>query len=139
MIVGRTFMASPIAECRILSKRECSAMSWCLHPLRGCPGDTFRTAHDDWKLPLTKWSSTIFVRWPTPLGLNLNRCMRLWNRRAMKLILLGAIGRAGREVLRGKDWFASFSHPNLETGVGSSCDPEVLEALLPGVVRASTR
>ena len=72
-------------------------------------------------------------------GLNLNRCMRLWNRRAMKLILLGAIGRAGREVLRGKDWFASFSHPNLETGVGSSCDPEVLEALLPGVVRASTR
>ena len=47
----------------------------------------------------------------------------------MKPILLGAIVRAGREVLRGEDRFASFRHPNLETKAGNSCGPEVLEAL----------
>ena len=64
----------------------------------------------------------------------------------MKLFLLGANGRTGREVLRsalgdgdmvtalvrGEDRLADVSHQRLETFVGNPCDPRVLEALLPG-------
>lgn len=64
----------------------------------------------------------------------------------MKLFLLGANGRTGREVLRGalgagdmvttlvrgEDRLADVSHQRLETFVGNPCDPGVLEALLPG-------
>ena len=64
----------------------------------------------------------------------------------MKLFLLGANGRTGREVLRGalaagdtvtalvrgEDRLADVSHQRLETVVGNPCDAGVLEALLPG-------
>ena len=64
----------------------------------------------------------------------------------MKLLLLGANGRTGREVLRGalgagdmvtalvrgEDRLAEVSHQRLETIVGNPCDPDVLAALLPG-------
>ena len=64
----------------------------------------------------------------------------------MKLFLLGANGRTGREVLRsalddgdrvtalvrGEDRLADVSHQRLETCVGNPCDSRLLEALLPG-------
>ena len=64
----------------------------------------------------------------------------------MKIVLLGANGRTGRQVLgralsagetvtalvRGEDRLADLSHERLEVRVGSACDPRVLEPLLPG-------
>ena len=64
----------------------------------------------------------------------------------MKIVLLGANGRTGREVLgralsagdtvtalvRAEDKLADVSHERLEVRVGSPCDPSVLEPLLPG-------
>ena len=64
----------------------------------------------------------------------------------MRLIVLGANGRTGREVLRGalnagdmvtalvrgEDRLADVSHRRLETVVGNPCDPGVFEPLLPG-------
>lgn len=64
----------------------------------------------------------------------------------MKIFLLGANGRTGREVLgralnaghsvtalvRAEDRLADISHERLEVRVGSACDPGVLEPLLPG-------
>jgi putative NADH-flavin reductase len=64
----------------------------------------------------------------------------------MKIVLLGANGRTGRQVLdralsagdtvtalvRAKDRLADFSHERLKVRVGSPCDPSVLETLLPG-------
>jgi len=64
----------------------------------------------------------------------------------MKLFVLGANGRTGREVLRGalgagdtvtalvrgEDRLADVSHRRLETVVGNPCDLRVLEPLLPG-------
>lgn len=63
-----------------------------------------------------------------------------------KILLLGANGRTGREILgralsagdtvtalvRGKDRLADLSHSRLAVHVGSPCDPRVLEPLLPG-------
>ena len=64
----------------------------------------------------------------------------------MKLLLLGANGQTGREVLRGalesgdtvsalvrgEDRLADVRHQRLKTFAGNPCDPAVLEALLPG-------
>ena len=64
----------------------------------------------------------------------------------MKIFLLGANGRTGREILnlalsagdtvtalvRAEDRLADISHAQLEIHVGSACDPNVLEAVLPG-------
>ena len=72
--------------------------------------------------------------------------MRLQKGCTMKLFLLGANGRTGREVLRGalddedtvtalvrgEDRLADVSHQRLEICVGNPCDSRVLEALLPG-------
>lgn len=63
----------------------------------------------------------------------------------MKIFLLGASGRTGREVLRralnagdsitalvrAEDRLADISHERLQVRVGSPCDPSVLELLLP--------
>ena len=64
----------------------------------------------------------------------------------MNVLLLGANGRIGREVLvralsagdtvtalvRAEGKLADLGHERLEVHVGSACDPTVLEALLPG-------
>lgn len=64
----------------------------------------------------------------------------------MNLVLLGANGRTGREVLgralsagdrvtalvRGEDKLGDISHERLEVHVGNACDPGDLEAVLPG-------
>lgn len=64
----------------------------------------------------------------------------------VKLLVLGANGRTGRELLglalragdsvtalvRAEDRLAGVSHERLEIRVGSPCDPGVLSALLPG-------
>ena len=64
----------------------------------------------------------------------------------VNIVLLGANGRTGREVLvralragdtvtalvRAEGKLADLSHERLEVHVGSPCDPRVLEALLPG-------
>ena len=64
----------------------------------------------------------------------------------MKIFLLGANGRTGREILgralsagdsvtalvRAEDRLADISHQRLEVRVGSPCDARVLEPLLPG-------
>ena len=64
----------------------------------------------------------------------------------MNIVLLGANGRTGRELLvralsagdtvtalvRAEGRLAGLSHERLEVHVGSACDPKVLEALLPG-------
>lgn len=64
----------------------------------------------------------------------------------MKIVLLGANGRTGREVLgralsagdtvtalvRAENRLADVSHERLKVHVGSACDPGVLEPLLPG-------
>ena len=64
----------------------------------------------------------------------------------MNIVLLGANGRTGREVLvralsagdtvtalvRAEDKLADLSHERLQVHVGSPCNPRVLEALLPG-------
>lgn len=64
----------------------------------------------------------------------------------MKLLLLGANGRTGLQVLsralhdggsvtalvRAEDRLAGVSHDHLRVEVGSACDPNVLERLLPG-------
>ena len=64
----------------------------------------------------------------------------------MNIVLLGASGRTGREVLvralsagdsvtalvRAEGKLADLSHERLEVHVGSACDPRVLAALLPG-------
>lgn len=64
----------------------------------------------------------------------------------MKILLLGANGRTGRDVLgralsagntvtalvRAEGRLADVSHERLEVRVGSPCDPTVLERLLPG-------
>lgn len=65
---------------------------------------------------------------------------------SLKLLLLGANGRTGREVLgralsagvtvtalvRAADRLADVRHERLEVRVGSPCDRKVLEQLLPG-------
>lgn len=64
----------------------------------------------------------------------------------MNIVLLGASGRTGREVLvralsagdgvtalvRAEGKLADLSHERLEVHVGSACNPRVLAALLPG-------
>lgn len=64
----------------------------------------------------------------------------------MNIVLLGASGRTGREVLaralsagdrvtalvRAEGKLADLSNERLEVHVGSACDPRVLAALLPG-------
>ena len=64
----------------------------------------------------------------------------------MKIILLGANGRTGREVLsralaagdavtalvRAEDRLANVTHPQLNVHVGNVCDPETLKQILPG-------
>ena len=64
----------------------------------------------------------------------------------MNIVLLGASGRTGREVLaralgagdtvtalvRAEGKLADLGHERLEVHVGSACDPRVLAALLPG-------
>ena len=64
----------------------------------------------------------------------------------MNIVLLGANGRTGREVLvraldagdtvtalvRAEGKLADLSHERLYVHVGSACDPRVVEALLPG-------
>ena len=64
----------------------------------------------------------------------------------MNILLLGANGRTGREVLvralsagdtvtalvRAEGKLADLTHERLDVHVGSACDPRVLEALLPG-------
>lgn len=64
----------------------------------------------------------------------------------MNIVLLGANGKTGREVLaralrtgdtvtalvRAEAKLADLSHERLQVHVGSPCDPRVLEALLPG-------
>lgn len=64
----------------------------------------------------------------------------------MKIILLGANGKTGREVLsralaagdtvtalvRSKDRLADISHPLLSAHVGNVCDPETLKQIMPG-------
>ena len=64
----------------------------------------------------------------------------------MNIVLLGANGRTGREVLvralsagdtvtalvRAEGKLADLGHERLEVHVGSACDPRVLEKLLPG-------
>ncbi len=64
----------------------------------------------------------------------------------MNIVLLGANGRTGREVLgralsagdtvtalvRAAGKLGDLSHERLEIRVGNACDPKVLEALLPG-------
>ena len=64
----------------------------------------------------------------------------------MNILLLGANGRTGREVLvralsagdtvtalvRAEGKLADLSHGRLDVHVGSACDPRVVEALLPG-------
>lgn len=63
-----------------------------------------------------------------------------------KILLLGANGRTGREILgralsaggmvtalvRGEDRLADVSHSRLDVHVGSPCDPRAIEPLLPG-------
>ena len=72
--------------------------------------------------------------------------MLLRGGRTMKIFLLGANGRTGREVLRyalsdgdvvtalvrSEDRLADVSHRRLEIVVGDPCDPGVLHASLPG-------
>ncbi len=64
----------------------------------------------------------------------------------MKIILLGANGRTGREILkraldagdeitalvRAKDKLADISHPHLHIHIGSACDIKTLRRILPG-------
>ncbi|MDE0348467.1 MAG: NAD(P)H-binding protein [Gammaproteobacteria bacterium] len=64
----------------------------------------------------------------------------------MNIVLLGANGRTGREVLgqalsagdtvtalvRAEDKLGEVGHERLEVRVGDACDPRVLEAILPG-------
>lgn len=64
----------------------------------------------------------------------------------MNIVLLGANGRTGREVLgralsagdtvtalvRAARKLGDLGHERLEIRVGNACDPKVLEALLPG-------
>ena len=64
----------------------------------------------------------------------------------MNIVLLGASGRTGREVLvralsagdgvtalvRAEGKLADLGHERLDVHVGSACDPRVLAALLPG-------
>lgn len=64
----------------------------------------------------------------------------------MKIILLGANGRTGREVLnralgagdsvtalvRSEDRLADVNHPRLKVHVGNVCDPDALKQILPG-------
>ncbi|MEM6996140.1 MAG: NAD(P)-binding oxidoreductase [Myxococcota bacterium] len=64
----------------------------------------------------------------------------------MKILLLGANGRTGREVMgralesgdrvtalvRGEDRLADLHHDRLRVRVGNPCDPAFLEELLPG-------
>ena len=64
----------------------------------------------------------------------------------MNIVLLGANGRTGREVLgralsagdtvtalvRAEGKLGDVSHERLEIRVGNACDPKVLEAILPG-------
>jgi uncharacterized protein YbjT (DUF2867 family) len=65
----------------------------------------------------------------------------------MKIILLGANGRTGREILsraldagdsvtaliRTEDRLADVTHPRLKVHVGSVCDSNVLKAIIPGI------
>lgn len=64
----------------------------------------------------------------------------------MKIVLLGANGRTGRELLnhalsagdtvtalvRGEDRLADVNHAQLDIQVGNPCDPNVLKSILPG-------
>lgn len=64
----------------------------------------------------------------------------------MKIVLLGANGRTGREVMRlalaaghnvtglvrSADSLSDMQHENLQVGVGNVCDPEFLKEVFPG-------